>query len=89
MTPEQRTKHALHHAQVKIRAAYTVSQVAAILGVSGSTVRNMCARWEQHIDGDPRALEHYLIGVLRERRIPHHAILQWFDRAYKDSADQS
>lgn len=96
MTPEQdayydsRLSKMLGRAGVRERACYRVKDVAAALGVSVMTVRSMCDRWEPSATENGRhdGLECYVFNCSAngpsskvERRIPHHALVEYLYRS--------
>ena len=64
-------------AKLAKKTAYTTSNVALVLGVSNSTIINMCEEWEppEESNRNVKGIECYRVGT--HRRIPHHAIVEW------------
>ncbi len=80
---EQALNSMLQTAGIKPNTAYRVGQVAAILGVSSTTIRNMCDAWEpENVNTVHAGLECYVFGTKRERRIPHHAVVAWLHKQH-------
>lgn len=61
------------------KPVYPVGEVALIIGVSVSTVRQLCDRWG--VDNPDYGIESYRIGGRNERRIPFHGIVDWLSRS--------
>lgn len=66
-------------ADLTVKPAYSVGEVARILNISQNTVRKICDAWEA--DGDNAgALRCYRFGAKRERRIPRSNLATWLAR---------
>ena len=66
----------LETAKVPRKTSYRSKEVCALLGISDTTFRRMCDDWSPQNPED--GIECYLVGL--QRRVPHHALVEWLHR---------
>jgi len=75
---ELATRLAAH--RMPARHDYTTGEVATLIGICRETVRQMIIRWEppEVPNRDPSGL--FALRLGRKRRVPHRALVAWFER---------
>ena len=75
----------LKNANVSRKSCYTPADVCRILNISSSTFGRLCDQWEPpNIRGGGNGIECYRVGT--HRRVPHHALLNFLQRAHNYEA---